>query len=510
MTKTVRTLSTLLVGVLLGAVVFAGVAVVEDGSKDKASADVTQPAPPEVASGRQLARELSLAFQHASELVKPAVVPIYSERPAPEMQLGSFGGQPFDEELLRRFFGDRAPAPDDQLDFGQPTVRGLGSGVIVSKEGYVLTNNHVVAESSELYVVIDEQRYPAELKGADPATDLAVIKIDPAKIKGELPVAALGTSSEVQVGQWVIAVGNPFELLHSVTAGIVSAKGRVAGLAQYEDFIQTDASINRGNSGGALADLEGRVIGINTAIAAGMTGGNVGIGFAIPIDMAKRIMADLIEDGEVARGYLGVLPQDIDESLAKALGLDTKRGALIAEVSPDTPAERAGLERGDVVVEVNGVAVASANDLRNQVAAIDPGQKVPMKVLRDGRPRTLQVELAQRPTQPGEEDAPGEEPTESQQHEQLGLRLSELSPQLRQRLQLDDEVDGVVVLGVSPGTPAARAGLQGGDLLLEVAGRATTSLPELEAAVAGKASGENVAVLVRRGPVTTFLGLELP
>jgi serine protease Do len=503
-------LSTLLVGVLLGAVVFAGVAAVEDGSKNQtaAIADVTKAAPADIASGRQLARELSLAFQHAAELVKPAVVPIYSERPAPEMTFSPFGG-PLDEELLRRFFGDRAPRPNDEPDFGQPTVRGLGSGVIVSRDGYVLTNNHVVADSSELYVVIDEERYAAELVGADPATDLAVIKIDPAKIKGELPVASLGTSADVQVGQWVIAVGNPFELLHSVTAGIVSAKGRVAGLAMYEDFIQTDASINRGNSGGALADLEGRVIGINTAIAAGMTGGNVGIGFAIPVDMAKRIMADLIEDGEVARGFLGVLPQDIDESLAKALQLESRRGALVAEVSPDTPAERAGLKRGDVVIEIDGTSVVNANDLRNVVAGVDPGQEIAMKVLREGKPRTLRVELAERPRAEGEE-ARASSAAEPESYEKLGLRLSELSPQLRQRLQLDDEVDGVVVLGVSPGTPAARGGLQGGDLILEVAGRATGSIAELREAIAGKASGESVAVLVRRGAFTTFVGIELP
>jgi serine protease Do len=510
MTKTVRTLSTLLVGVLLGAAVFAGVYAVEDGSKAKTVpvADVGQPAPAEVASGRQLARDLSLAFQHAAELVKPAVVPIYSERPAPQMSR-SFG-VPLDEEMLRRFFGDRAPrGPENELDFGQPTVRGLGSGVVVSPEGYVLTNNHVVAESSELYVVIDEERYPAELIGADPGTDLAVIKIDPARVKGELPVADLGTSEDVQVGQWVIAVGNPFELLHSVTAGIVSAKGRVAGLAQYEDFIQTDASINRGNSGGALADLEGRVIGINTAIAAGMTGGNVGIGFAIPIDMAKRIMADLIEDGQVARGYLGVLPQDIDDALVKALGLESRRGALVAEVSPDTPAERAGMQRGDVVVELDGKAVANANELRNLVATVDPGREVAMKVLREGKPRTLRVELAERPRTEGEGPPPAA-PAEPESYEKLGLRLSELSPQLRQRLRLDDQVTGVVVLGVSPGTPAARGGLQGGDLILEVAGRPIGSIAALREAVAGKASGESVAVLVRRGALTTFVGLELP
>jgi serine protease Do len=240
-----------------------------------------------------------------------------------------------------------------------------------------------------------------------------------------------------------------------------------------------------------------------------MTGGNVGIGFAIPIDMAKRIMADLIEDGEVARGYLGVLPQDIDEALAKALGLESRRGALIAEVSPDTPAERGGMQRGDVVVEVDGKAVASANDLRNMVAAIDPGRQIAMKVLREGRPRTLRIELAQRPDQPGDEPA-AEERGEPERYEKLGLRLSELSPQLRQRLQLDEEVDGVVVLGVSPGTPAARAGLQGGDLILEVAGNAVGSIEELRAAMAGKTSGESVAILVRRGALTTFVGLEVP
>jgi serine protease Do len=240
-----------------------------------------------------------------------------------------------------------------------------------------------------------------------------------------------------------------------------------------------------------------------------MTGGSVGIGFAIPIDMAERIMADLIEDGEVARGYLGVLPQDIDESLVKALGLETRRGALVAEVSADTPAEKAGLLRGDVVVEVDGRAVTNANDLRNMVAGIDPGQEVAMKVLRDGKPRTLRVELAERPRAPGEEPR-ANEPEQPESYEKLGLRLSELSPQLRQRLQLDEQADGVVVLGVSPGTPAARAGLRGGDLILDVGGRVVGSIEDFQGAIAGKASGESVAVLVRRGALTTFVGLELP
>jgi serine protease Do len=280
----------------------------------------------DLAKGRELAGQLSEVFESASKKLSPSVVPIFSEA---EVQVASpFGsgdpfGQLFGDDFMRRFFG--TPQGGQKR-----TVRGLGSGVIVSSDGYILTNNHVVHGADKLTVIVgDEKKYPAKVIGTDPQTDVALIKID-AK---DLQAANLGNSDDVRVGQWVIAVGNPFQLLHTVTAGIISATGRSSvGLATYEDFMQTDASINPGNSGGALADLDGNVIGINTAISS-PSGGSVGIGFAIPINMAKSVMEDLKSKGQVTRGYLAVIPQDIDDDLAKALKLKDTEGALIGDVS---------------------------------------------------------------------------------------------------------------------------------------------------------------------------------
>src|SRR5688572_17463222 len=285
--------------------------------------------------GRSVAAQLSDAFESAADRVSPSVVPIYAEK---TMEVSSEMN-----DFFERYFGRELPDNDQSQ-----TLRSVGSGVVAREGGYILTNNHVVDDAEKLTVVTDDgKRHTAKVIGTDPATDLAVIQVE--NVKG-LPVAQFGTSDNLRVGQWVIAVGNPFQLLHSVTAGIISARGRSSiGLAAYEDFIQTDASINPGNSGGALADLDGRVIGINTAIASN-TGVGAGVGFAIPIDMAKQIMAELIDEGQVTRGYLALLPQDITEDLAKALKLKDTDGALVGGVTPGGPADKGGVERGDVIV----------------------------------------------------------------------------------------------------------------------------------------------------------------
>ena len=283
--------------------------------------------------------------------------------------------------------------------------------MIVSKDGYILTNNHVVDGADKLTVILqDKQKYTAKVVGRDPQTDVAVIKID-AK---DLPVAELGNSDQARVGQWVIAVGNPFQLMHTVTAGIISAKGRSSvNLADYEDFIQTDASINPGNSGGALADLDGNVIGINTAIfSPSGAGGNVGIGFAIPINMAKSVMHQLVTKGKVTRGFLGLLPQDIDEGLARAMNLKDTKGCLVGDVNSGGPADKAGIKHGDVITTFNGVPVENAVQLRNLVAEAEPGSKASVSVLRDGSGKEFTVELGERPKNlaagNGKESAPEE------------------------------------------------------------------------------------------------------
>jgi serine protease Do len=319
-------------------------------------------------------------------------------------------------------------------------------------------------------------------------------------------VASLGNSDELQVGQWVIAVGNPLELRHSVTAGIISATGRSSvGLAPYEDFIQTDASINPGNSGGALADLDGRVVGINTAIAS-PNGGNIGIGFAIPINMARRVMDELIEDGRISRGYLGVTPQDLDPELAGALGVESDHGALVGDVAAGGPAERAGVERGDVIVSFNGHDVAGAVQLRNLVADGEPGSEARVVVLRDGRRHDLQVELGQRPDMADARPVPGGR--EESPGNKLGLSVQPLTADLAQRLGYED-AHGILVTAVEPGGPADEAGIEPRDLIVAVGREEVHSVDELRRALAGVRGDAEVALVVRRGEATRFVAVHV-
>jgi serine protease Do len=382
-------------------------------------------------------------------------------------------------------------------------VRGVGSGVIVSSDGYVLTNNHVVEGATRVTVVLDDDReLEAQVIGTDPETDLAVVKVDATN----LPAAQLGDSSSARVGQWVIAVGNPFELRHTVTAGIISATGRsTVGLATYEDFIQTDASINPGNSGGALADLDGRVIGINTAISS-PSGGNVGIGFAIPIDMAERVMADLIDDGSISRGFLALIPQDLDPALAKAFGLESTDGALVADVTQEGPADRAGIESGDVIVAFDGEKVRDSNDLRNRVAAVEPGAEIAVDLLRDGKKKTVKVELG---TRPGAQTASMDrsERGERDQLQSYGLRALDLTPELAEQTGYTG-LTGVLIAEVDPAGTAARAGLRRGDLIQRVGRSEVTSVAELGKILAANAKAQgDIALLVRRGQGSVYLAL---
>lgn len=446
-----------------------------------------------------VAGQLSLAFEQAAEAISPSVVPIFAEE---EVVVQSpFAQDPFREffgdDFFRRYFGN-APGSGQQKE----TVHSLGSGVIVSADGYILTNNHVVQGAQKITVVLeDEKKYPAKVVGTDPQSDVAVIKIEGDK----LPVASLGDSDNLRVGQWVIAVGNPFQLMHTVTAGIISARGRSdIGLAEYEDFIQTDASINPGNSGGALCDLQGHVIGINTAIST-PSGGNVGIGFAIPIKMASGIMDQLIAKGKVTRGYIGIVPQDISESLAKAMKLKSGEGALVGDVETGSPAEKAGIRRGDVITRFDGTRIKNSAQLRNLAAKSQPGNKVNVTVIRDGREQEFAMTLAERPEQQPAAQKPG--PPAQNLNEKLGLEVQDLTPDIAEQLGFKNE-KGVVVTDVVSGSVAEDAGLRSGDLIKEVNRVPVSSVQQFNSELAKIGKGESAALLVRRGPNTFFVGLE--
>jgi serine protease Do len=467
-------------------------------------AAAAQTSAPAVVQARGALDAMSQAFEAAAAKVSPSVVSIFAEQ---VVQANNRQGMPddpfrdfFGDQFFRRFFGDPSQGGGGQ----RRTVRSLGSGVIVSRDGLILTNNHVVDKAAKLSVVIgDKKSYPAKVIGTDPQTDMAVIRID-AK---DLPVADLGDSDDVKVGEWVLAVGNPFELMHSVTAGIISAKGRSSvGLADYEDFIQTDASINPGNSGGALADLDGRIIGINTAITS-PSGGNIGIGFAVPINMAKRVMDELVAKGQVVRGYVGVTLQPINENMAQALKLKSTDGALVADVVPDGPADRAGIKRGDVVVAVNGTAVKDNTQVRNLVAEGQPGKSVSLGLLRDGTRLERTVTLAERPRERGDQTPQGERPGDASQ-QKLGLAVQDLTPDIAQQLGYKNET-GALVAEVVPGSPADDAGLETGDLVQEVNRIPVRTARDFERLVRGLRAGDAVALLIRRGQGTVFLSLKI-
>ena len=445
--------------------------------------------------GKDLLNAFSVAFESAAARVNPSIVSISTK--SVKKVRDPFGGM-FGDDMMRRFFG--MPKGGEQSQ----TVRSLGSGVIVSDDGYILTNNHVVDGADELTVKLENDKsFSAKVVGRDPQSDVAVIKIE---AKG-LPEASLGNSDSARIGQWVIAVGNPFNLSHTVTAGIISAKGRSSmNLAQYEDYIQTDASINPGNSGGALADLDGNVIGINTAIYSPNGAGNVGIGFAVPINMAKNIMHSLIAHGKVERGYLGVTIQDVSENLAKSFDLKSTEGALIGGVQSDGPAEKAGIKVGDIVTEFNGKKIVNRDQLSMLVAQTPPKSEAEVKVLRDGKPMEFTMTLAERPANVA---AGGSEENseDSKSSEKLGLSVQTLNKDLADQLGVKSD-KGVVVTGVTPGSPAEDAGLQKGDVIKEVNRHEVKSAGEFESQLSKLKKDDAAALLVKRGDNTFFVAIE--
>jgi serine protease Do len=373
--------------------------------------------------------------------------------------------QPFGEESP--FPGFRFPFPPPSREFRR---QGSGSGFIIRDDGLILTNNHVVENAKKITVTLsDKQEYSAKVLGRDSKTDLAVLKIE---ATGHLPAARLGNSDALRVGDWVMAIGNPFGLSNTVTAGIVSAKGRTIGAGPYDDFIQTDASINPGNSGGPLFNEQGEVVGINTAIFS-QSGGNIGIGFATPINLVKTLVPELETKGQVTRGWLGVSIQKITPELAQSLGLEVARGALVADVTSGSPAAHAGIERGDVIVAYSGKSIEDASALPTLVASTAVGKTIPVDVIRNGKRKTLEVAVSRLVDQTVALDE------SATQKGKWGLALRDLRPEERERVGLEEQA-GVLVAGVQPNSPAADAGVQVGDVILEVNRHPVTSVEELK------------------------------
>ncbi|MGH9333996.1 MAG: Do family serine endopeptidase, partial [Vicinamibacteria bacterium] len=440
--------------------------------------------------------ELSLRFESVSRSIGPAVVNIYTLQGAPT-EATRFPPTPFPgfEDFFERFFDGPLPSSPRQS---------LGSGVIVDPSGIIVTNNHVISDADEIRVRLasEERDYEGEVIGADELTDLAVIRIEAGE---NLPTAELAGSEELAIGEWVLAVGNPFGVGQTVTAGIVSATGRSLGQGPFDDFIQTDAAINPGNSGGPLVDLSGRVIGINTAIFSS-SGGNMGIGFAIPSGLARTIYAQLVEQGEVRRGWLGVSVQNLTRELAESFGIPDQKGALVSGVvSEDAPAARAGLKPGDVIVELEEHPIQSAIDLTRAIAAVSPGSTVRIEYLRDGGRTSTTVELARRDEPVS---APDLEVTGPGGERSLGIQGRGLTPQLRAELGIETDA-GVVIESVIPESAAADAGLEPGDVIVQADRRAVTSPEELRAAILGLAERENLLLLLER-PQLGMLWVTVP
>jgi serine protease Do len=443
----------------LGGAIALGGSAVAFTQKPKAEAFT----PPTV-DERPIAREVGghSSFAPVVKKVTPGVVKVYTMTKARTTGYG--GPQTGMDDLFRRFFGDQFQGQMPRRNLEMPRQQGIGSGVVVTKDGYILTNNHVVDGADEVKVTLQDGReYTAKVIGRDPKSDVAVIKVS----ADDLPVVPMANSDKVEVGDVVLAVGNPFGLGQTVTTGIVSATGRGGTIGlDYEDFIQTDAAINPGNSGGALVDAEGRLIGINTAIFS-RSGGNQGIGFAIPANLARDVMESLITDGHVTRGYVGVYIQDVTPALAKQFKLkDNNQGALVGDVTSRSPAEKAGIKSGDIILDFNGKKVSDSRHLKLEVARVKPGENVPVKVLRDGSTKTLQVTVKEMPEE--KELAKNDSHHDKDNGTLNGVAVSDLDQGARQQFKVPGHVHGVVVTEVEPNSAAAEAGLKAGDVIQEI------------------------------------------
>ncbi len=449
-------------------------------------------------------REMGRAFADIAQKASPAVVSIKSKQVVKqEYQVSPdwpFGGpfDPFEDDFFEQFFRRRMPQRPQQYQQRKLYRPVQGSGFIISPDGYILTNNHVIEESEEVMVtLVDKREFTAKVIGADPDSEVAVIKIDAEK----LACLEMADSDTLEVGEWVLAIGNPFGLSHTVTAGIVSAKGRSGvGLTAYEDFIQTDAAINPGNSGGPLIDLDGQVVGINTAIVG--PGGNIGIGFAIPINLAKAVYSQIVDTGTVERGFLGIRMAELTPELAHAFGLKDTNGVAVAEVIEGSAAEKAGIKHNDIIVEFQGQPVQSANELRNRVAMIKPGTDVEIVVLRDGKRNSFVVKLGE------QSKVAMSESGRSEVQVKLGLTVQNLTDDIAQRLGFEG-MTGVVVTDVEQGSLAELAGITEGALIREVNREPVKNTRDFEKVLQETEDG-TVLLYIYNGRFSQYIVLKLP
>ena len=444
------------------------------------------------------------SFAPVVKRAMPAVVNISSSKTVKTQASGPGGGGFFDDPLFREFFGGRMP---QQQQPRSQRATSLGSGVVVSPDGYIMTNNHVVEGATDVKVsFFNKEEYPAKIVGEDKYTDVAILKID----KRGLTTLPFADSGKAEVGDVVLAIGEPFGLGQTVTMGIISAKGRAGlGIERYEDFIQTDAAINRGNSGGALIDTKGELVGINTAILSGETGGNQGIGFAIPANLARNIMNQIMKSGKVTRGFMGILPQELTPDMAKAFGMPNGHGVAIAQVTPNSPAEHAGLKVGDVITAVNGDQVEDVNAFRLQVAGFAPNTTIHLKVARSGQNLDIPVTLGDATANLEAENRGGERgeslPGRGEKGAMSGVSVQTLTPDLRRELQIPEGTAGVVITDVDDDSAAAQSGLQQGDVIMQVNHRAVSSVADFNRAVRENASRDSTLLLVKRGEGTQFV-----
>ena len=459
--------------------------------RDRASENSSPPALPK-APERSAAAVTSYADVVAR--ISDAVVTVRSESTVRAPRRFPFSNDP----LFREFFGDLFGGPS------QPRLeRGLGSGVIVTEGGYILTNHHVVDGADEIRVEMSENHsYKAKIVGSDPPTDLAVLKVD----ADNLPVLRLGNSDQVRVGDVVLAIGNPFGVGKTVTAGIISAKERSTGMGAgtFESFLQTDAPINRGNSGGALVNTAGDLIGINSQIVSTSgAGGNVGIGFAVPSNMARQVAEQLIKSGNVRRGKLGVQIRSVDQNIAANLGLDAAKGAIVSSVEAGSPAQRAGIRQYDVIIQLNGKDVEDSNQLRNRIAALQPGTEVTLTVVREGQRQQVRVKLSELSEESGRASSAQGDDRSGDGHARLGIRVAPLTPDLAAQIGVPRNAQGVVIIDVDPTGPSGQAGLREGDLIQEVNRQPIRIIADLQNAL--QRSGNRPALLLVRRQASQFL-----
>ncbi|MGO9950816.1 MAG: DegQ family serine endoprotease [Dissulfurispiraceae bacterium] len=436
----------------------------------------------------ELLTKTDRAMAEVAAAVKPSVVNISSTRTVKTQGMTN----PFhNDPLFKRFFGDQFGGFGQPREFKQAS---LGSGVIVDKDGYILTNNHVVKDADEIKIKLSDKReFVGKVIGTDPKTDLAVVKIE----AHNLPVLKLGDSGRIKVGETVLAIGTPFGLNQTVTSGIVSAVGRAdVGIADYEDFIQTDAAINPGNSGGALVNIRGELIGINTAIFS-TSGGYQGIGFAIPSNMARTVMNSLIKSGKVVRGWLGVSIQPVTADLAKQFALKEETGVLVGDVTEDSPAEKAGIKRGDVIIQYNGSLISDPGMLRNLVAETAPDTAVSVKLLRDGTPKTLTVSIGELPSSL-------QKINEAYDNLLKGAQVQDLTAEIRKELNVPKQVNGVIVTNIEEGS-AVEGVLIRGDIILQVNRNGIESVKDYEKAVSVIKAGEDILLLIFRNGSTFYV-----